>query len=80
MKDLKFLCLLYACFFLIESTQAHEALDLSGTWQFSIDRQFEKNSHWIKQDFDTSNWKTLTLPGNWDKQNEYAHFSVRVII
>lgn len=61
--------------FLTIKVHAQEELDLSGPWQFSIDSQLESDKSWIEPDFNSATWKTLTVPGNWDTENEYAHFS-----
>jgi beta-galactosidase len=51
-----------------------EKLSLCGLWQFSVDSTLVVNQVWQKPDFKSNKWNSLTVPGNWDTENDYANF------
>jgi beta-galactosidase len=51
-----------------------ENLSLNGLWQFSNDSTLALNQVWHKADFKSNKWNNLTVPGNWDTENDYASF------
>ncbi len=51
-------------------------VSLNGTWSFKTDSyNVGEKEHWYKDDHNTSHWDNLTVPGNWDTQNEYADYA-----
>lgn len=50
-----------------ELSNASNHLSLNGTWQFNWSRTPEnKPNDFYKEDYNTSNWKTIKVPANWE--------------
>ncbi len=52
-----------------------EYQSLNGIWTFQIDADSTGiNSGWTKANFEDRDWDSLKVPGNWDTENEFAHY------
>ncbi|MDR1209257.1 MAG: carboxypeptidase regulatory-like domain-containing protein [Clostridiales bacterium] len=59
---------------LLDAEDGEIVQDLGGTWRFKTDPGKDgENQKWY--DADTSDWDTITVPGNWDVLNEYANYT-----
>ncbi len=57
------------------SSQGEENFSLNGIWQFRTDIDSSGiKSGWHKIDSANSSWDEMTVPGNWDTENKYAHY------
>ena len=54
-----------------ETSSENEILSLNGNWHFFASSD-ESDQDLLTADY--TQWDTLTVPGNWDIENEYAHF------
>ena len=80
-KELSFLALvpLLGAFSLYAQEAAptgSEKLSLDGTWKFRTDLYHQGgDEQWHAPQYDASHWDELTVPGNWDLENEYADYA-----
>ncbi|MGB3780291.1 MAG: glycoside hydrolase family 2 TIM barrel-domain containing protein, partial [Tunicatimonas sp.] len=51
-----------------------EELSLNGSWQFTIDSLLSESQEWTEPSYQSEQWDQLTVPGNWDTENDYANF------
>lgn len=51
-----------------------QKLSLNGPWQFSTDSTLASSRGWTQPGFSSEGWDVLTVPGNWDTENDYANF------
>ena len=51
-----------------------EKLSLNGQWLFSVDSTVSENMDWYQPKYPATDWNKLTVPGNWDTENDYANF------
>ncbi|WKX76626.1 sugar-binding domain-containing protein [Zobellia laminariae] len=54
-----------------ETALENETLSLNGAWQF-LPSNDESEKQLLTADY--AKWDSLTVPGNWDIENAYAHF------
>ena len=52
-----------------------EELSLNGIWRFAVDSMLSESQEWTKPNYQSEQWDQLLVPGNWDTENAYAHFS-----
>lgn len=72
---------LFALFFMSCASEntfvefGEEEISLNGNWYFMIDPDSSGTAKgWHEAGFDVSDWDNLQVPGNWDVENEYAHY------
>nr|MBI1228853.1 hypothetical protein [Cytophagales bacterium] len=54
---------------------AQTEFSLNGTWLFKTDpNNLGESEEWFRTDLNRDGWDSMDVPGNWDLQNEYAHF------
>ncbi|MDO1449392.1 glycoside hydrolase family 2 TIM barrel-domain containing protein [Rhodocytophaga aerolata] len=86
-----YILLFLTCFLHLSSSLAHIQTDatfenaentgeiafsLNGNWQFKTDpNTIGEEQQWFGPNFPANGWENMTVPGNWDVKNEYAHFS-----
>ena len=51
-----------------------QEFSLNGIWSFSTDSTLLKTDNWLATKFKTKDWDALTVPGNWDTENDYANY------
>jgi len=68
-------CLLLFAFGMLSWLNASHELDLSGQWKFSVYPAHEQDPSWREPGYDHSKWAEITVPGSWDTENKYAHFT-----
>lgn len=62
-------------FFSISFLSLHAQINLNGTWKFKTDLyQQGKTQGWYQENWSANAWDSLRVPGNWDLENEYAHY------
>lgn len=67
-------CLLYFTGYAQLSTKVQQK-SLNGTWAFKTDSKgVGEEQSWFSESVDTSGWDSMSVPGNWDLRNEYAHY------
>ncbi|MBU2975745.1 glycoside hydrolase family 2 protein [Zobellia sp. B3R18] len=54
-----------------ETSLENETLSLNGKWHFLASNE-ESEENLLTADY--TKWDTLSVPGNWDVENKYAHF------
>ncbi len=69
-----FLILSILVFNLSSVSFAQEKISLSGQWDFSNDKNLEKNNSWVNVKYNSSKWFKINIPGNWDTENDYSEF------
>ncbi|WP_269522180.1 glycoside hydrolase family 2 TIM barrel-domain containing protein [Coraliomargarita parva] len=74
-SPLKIAGLLLLCLSSLLSLHAAQELDLSGQWKFSIYPKHADDPSWRQPGYDRSRWADMTVPGSWDTENKYAHFT-----
>ncbi len=52
-----------------------DSLSLNGEWAFQTDPTDKGEAlQWYGKDLPVTAWDSMTVPGNWDLRNEYAHY------
>lgn len=55
---------------------SYDTVSLNGTWKFRIDPNNAGNeAAWYQPLLNDSGWDSISVPGNWDLRNEYAHYA-----
>lgn len=66
--------LLFLLFPLILSA-SDKYISLDGFWKFKTDPYYTGvEERWYDEKYSVQGWDTLSVPGNWDLRNEYAHY------
>ncbi|MCW3110104.1 MAG: hypothetical protein JWQ09_4610 [Segetibacter sp.] len=66
----------FAFFFLLSFSQKGvNDVSLNGEWKFKTDLNDKGEVlHWFSKSLNDQEWDSMTVPGNWDLRNEYAHY------
>ncbi len=51
-----------------------EKSSLNGQWLFTVDSTVSEDMDWCQPKYPATDWDELTVPGNWDTENDYANF------
>jgi beta-galactosidase len=70
------LTILFSFFFILSFSQKGQPiLSLNGEWKFKTDPTDKGEAlHWYANNLSVKGWDSMTVPGNWDLRNEYAHY------
>ena len=50
-------------------------IEINQNWKFTIDPNNEgEDSHWYNSNYNVVGWKNVSIPHNWDLDNEYANY------
>lgn len=71
--------IIFFSFFFISSfaqQKGEQTLSLNGEWKFKTDSYAKGElSNWFALGLNDKEWDSMTVPGNWDLKNEYAHYA-----
>ncbi|MEJ7829394.1 MAG: sugar-binding domain-containing protein [Segetibacter sp.] len=76
---MKLIYTIFLSFFFISSfaqQKGEQTLSLNGEWKFKTDSYAKGElSNWFAPGLNDKEWDSMTVPGNWDLRNEYAHYA-----
>lgn len=76
MKTWLYLLLLLMSQSLTAQVQKEESMSLNGSWAFKTDpSNIGESAAWFSSNSSAAGWDSLSVPGNWDLKNEYAHYA-----